>query len=237
MLQHTDDRPRPIAKSDLNDGCRTSAKAPCPPTNKVGFLPYATTPPYDNLFTAHVRSRLVGTLTHALRSELTISRERPDRRRLPTTCKSITHKFEIGQHDGYITVGLYEDGRPGELFLTMAKEGSTIGGLMDTVGILTSLALQHGVSVETLARKFERASFELSGWTRNAEIRRAASTVDSVFHSLGMEFCEVYRCEKLAIHERVSQSASRWDADANGKEAMESSDTGTTLLAEERGRP
>lgn len=120
----------------------------------------------------------------ALQNELTNARERPYRKRLPTTRQSITHKFEIGQHEGYITVGLYEDGRPGELFLTMAKEGSTIGGLMDTVGVLTSLALQHGVSVEILARKFEYASFEPSGWTRNPEMRRAASTVDYVFRWL-----------------------------------------------------
>ncbi len=94
-------------------------------------------------------------------------------------------------------MGLYEDGRPGKLFLTMAKEGGTIGGLMDTVGILTSLALQHGVSVETLARKFEHAGFEPSGWTRNPEMRRAASTVDYVFRWLGMQFSETYRHEKL----------------------------------------
>ena len=106
----------------------------------------------------------------------------------------------MGQHEGYITVGLYDDHRPGELFLTMAKEGSTIGGLMDTIGILTSLALQYGVPVETLARKFEHVSFEPSGWTRDPAIRRASSVIDYIFRWLGMQFSETYRQEKLAVN-------------------------------------
>jgi ribonucleoside-diphosphate reductase alpha chain len=76
----------------------------------------------------------------------------PHRERLPDTRHSVTHAFSIQGHEGYITVGLYEDGRPGELFIKMAKEGSTMSGFVDTVGILTSLALQYGVPVEALAR-------------------------------------------------------------------------------------
>jgi ribonucleoside-diphosphate reductase alpha chain len=120
----------------------------------------------------------------------------PNRKRLPATRNSITHKFKVGQHEGYMTVGLYDDGQPGELFLTMAKEGSTIGGLMDTIGILTSLALQYGVPADTLARKFEHVSFEPSGWTGNLDIRRASSVIDYIFRWLGMRFSDTYRQEK-----------------------------------------
>ena len=92
----------------------------------------------------------------------------------------------------------------------MAKEGSTIGGLMDTVGILTSLALQYGVSVETLARKFEHVSFEPSGWTKQPNIRRASSVIDYVFRWLGLHFSEAYREEKLSASE-MNQHLERLD--------------------------
>lgn len=107
---------------------------------------------------------------HSLQAELDRVRSGLNRRRLPPTRDSLTHKFKVGQHEGYMTVGLYEDGHPGELFLTMAKEGSTVGGLMDTIGILTSLVLQYGVPVDALARKFEYVRFEPSGQTRDAEL-------------------------------------------------------------------
>src|SRR5581483_2140328 len=81
--------------------------------------------------------------------------ERPLRRRLPDTRHAVTHKFDIAGHEGYITAGLYEDGQPGEVFITMAKEGSTIGGLMDAIATLVSVSLQYGVPVESLVRKFE----------------------------------------------------------------------------------
>jgi len=134
----------------------------------------------------------------ALKGELEKALTNPHRKRLQATRQSLTHKFAIGQHEGYMTVGMFEDGRPGEVFLTMAKEGSTIGGLMDTIGILTSLALQYGVSAETLARKFEHVSFEPSGWTRDPTIRRASSVIDYVFRWLGTQFSEAYRPEKFA---------------------------------------
>lgn len=121
----------------------------------------------------------------------------PTRHRLPDTRHSVTHKFNISGHEGYVTVGLFDDGRPGELFIKMAKEGSTMSGLADTIGVLTSLALQYGVPVETLARKFENVKFEPSGWTKNEEIRQAHSIVDYVFRWLGLEFSESYRTERL----------------------------------------
>src|ERR1700676_4872551 len=86
--------------------------------------------------------------------------EQPSRNRMPDTRVSLTHKFEIAGHEGYITVGLYENGEPGELFIHMAKEGSTIGGLMDTVGTLTSVALQYGVRLEGLGKKFASQRFD-----------------------------------------------------------------------------
>jgi len=119
--------------------------------------------------------------------------ERPLRRRLPDTRRALTHKFDVAGHEGYITVGLYEDGQPGEVFITMAKEGSTIGGLMDTVATLVSVALQYGVPVESLVRKFEHVRFEPSGMTRNREIPIAKSLVDYIFRWLAMEFIPGYR--------------------------------------------
>ena len=113
----------------------------------------------------------------------------PLRRRLPDTRTAITHKFDVAGHEGYLTVGLFEDGQPGELFITMAKEGSTIGGLMDCIGTLTSMALQYGVPLEALARKFAHQRFEPSGFTKNPEIRNASSIIDYVFRWLALEFC------------------------------------------------
>lgn len=112
----------------------------------------------------------------------------PQRRRLSDTRDAITHKFNVGGHEGYVTVGLYDDGRPGELFIQMAKEGSTMGGLMDTVGTLTSIALQYGVPLETLAEKFTNQRFEPSGFTSNKNVPRATSIIDYVFRWMKQEF-------------------------------------------------
>jgi len=125
----------------------------------------------------------------ALRSRL----DQPVRHRMPDTRTSLTHKFEIAGHEGYITVGLYEDGQPGELFITMSKEGSTIGGLMDTVGTLTSIALQYGVPLESLVKKFAYQRFEPSGFTKNPDIRHATSITDYVFRWLGCQFIKGYK--------------------------------------------
>ena len=114
--------------------------------------------------------------------------ERPLRRRLPETRGSITHKFNVAGHEGYLIVGLYEDGRPGELFITMAKEGSTIGGLMDSLGTAISVALQYGVPVESLVTKFAHQRFEPMGITSNLDIPFAKSLVDYIFRWMGMQF-------------------------------------------------
>jgi ribonucleoside-diphosphate reductase alpha chain len=119
--------------------------------------------------------------------------DQPIRHRMQDTRMSLTHKFEIAGHEGYITVGLYEDGQPGELFIHMAKEGSTIGGLMDTVGTLTSVALQYGVPLESLVKKFAYQRFEPSGFTKNPDIRSATSITDYVYRWLGCQFIKGYK--------------------------------------------
>jgi ribonucleoside-diphosphate reductase alpha chain len=131
-----------------------------------------------------------------LEDELTEIRgkiDKPLRHRMPDTRMSLTHRFEIAGHEGYITVGLYEDGQPGELFITMSKEGSTIGGLMDTVGTLTSIALQYGVPLESLVKKFAYQRFEPSGFTKNPDIRNATSITDYVFRYLACQFIKGYK--------------------------------------------
>lgn len=117
----------------------------------------------------------------------------PVRRRMPETRVSLTHKFEIAGHKGYVTVGLFDDGLPGELFIQMNKEGSTIGGLMDTVATLTSIALQYGVPLESLVKKFAYQRFEPSGFTKNPDIRNATSITDYVFRWLGCQFIKGYK--------------------------------------------
>ncbi len=111
---------------------------------------------------------------------------RPHRRRLPAERTAITHKFEISGHEGYITVGLYPDGTPGEIFLKMAKEGSTICGLMDTLATSISLALQYGVPLRDVVNKFAHVRFEPSGFTGNPDIPIAKSLVDYIFRWLGI---------------------------------------------------
>ena len=112
----------------------------------------------------------------------------PRRRRLPDERQSITHKFDIAGHEGYITVGLYEDGQPGELFLTMAKEGSTISGFADAFAQAISYALQYGVPLQDLVDKFSHVRFEPSGMTKNPDVRFAKSIVDYIFRWLAAKF-------------------------------------------------
>ena len=112
----------------------------------------------------------------------------PVRQRLPDERHSITHKFDIAGHEGYITVGLFEDGKPGELFLVMAKEGSTISGFADAFAQAISYALQYGVPLQVLVDKFSHARFEPSGMTRNPDIRFAKSIVDYIFRWLATKF-------------------------------------------------
>ncbi len=113
---------------------------------------------------------------------------RPIRRKLPDERASVTHKFSIGGHEGYITVGLYDDGTPGEVFISMAKEGSTISGLMDTLATSISYGLQYGVPLKFFVDKFSHVRFEPSGWTGNQQVPYAKSIIDYIFRWLGARF-------------------------------------------------
>ena len=110
------------------------------------------------------------------------------RHRLPDDRNAVTHKFTIGDHEGYLTVGEYGNGQPGEVFVHVSKEGSTVSGLVDAVGAVTSVALQSGVPLETLVRKFSHTRFEPSGWTRNPDIGYAMSILDYVFRWMGLRY-------------------------------------------------
>jgi ribonucleoside-diphosphate reductase alpha chain len=123
------------------------------------------------------------------RAQSTAAQVRPlVRRKLPDERNSLTHKFSVGGHEGYIHVGLYDTGEPGEIFIRMAKEGSTISGLMDSFATAVSLALQHGVPLRLLVDKFSRMRFEPSGYTGNPDIPRATSVMDYLFRWLGSKF-------------------------------------------------
>ncbi len=137
------------------------------------------------------------------------------RRRLSDTRRSLTHKFNVAGHEGYLTVGLFDDGKPGELFITMAKEGSTIGGLMDSLGTSTSVSLQYGVPLESLVRKFTHQRFEPAGMTANPEIPFAKSLVDYIFRWLGMEFIPGFR--EANAPQRPSESTGDSKSDTSVK--------------------
>jgi ribonucleoside-diphosphate reductase alpha chain len=139
----------------------------------------------------------------------------PYRRHLPDTRQSVTHKFAIQGHEGYLTVGCFEDGSPGEVFIKMSKGGSTISGLMDTIGVLMSSSLQYGVPLETLVRKFTHVRFEPEGFTPNPDIPMAKSVIDYLVRWMGMEFIPGYREEmspqarqeaKDAVQEELEES-------------------------------
>ncbi|KAB2673408.1 MAG: vitamin B12-dependent ribonucleotide reductase [Verrucomicrobia bacterium] len=168
------------------DGSKRSQPLNTKKTNEGGDRSSQSTP---EVATLENRIRQLDGEVASLREQL----GQPLRRRLPDTRMALNHKFEIAGHEGYLTVGLFEDGRPGELFVTMAKEGSTIGGLMDTIGALTSMALQYGVPLEQLVKKFAHQRFEPSGFTRNPDIRNAASIIDYVFRWMANQFLVGYR--------------------------------------------
>jgi len=124
---------------------------------------------------------------------------RPARRKLPDERHAITHKFSIAGHEGYITVGMYEDGKPGEIFLVMAKEGSTISGLMDAFATSISMALQYGVPLEALVEKFSHVRFEPSGFTKNPEIPYAKSITDYIFRYLASKFLSADQQQEVGV--------------------------------------
>jgi ribonucleoside-diphosphate reductase alpha chain len=138
--------------------------------------------------------------------DLEEAKRAPHRERLPATRPSMTHKFDVAGHEGYVTVGLYENGAPGEVFVTMAKEGSTVGGMMDAFATAISLCLQYGVPLEALVRKFTHQRFEPSGMTTNRNIPFAKSVVDYLFRWLQQTFLD---------KEQASRSKTEPTTDAN----------------------
>lgn len=143
---------------------------------------------------------------------------KPVRRKLPSVRKAITHKFSIGGHEGYITVGMYSDGQPGEIFLVMAKEGSAISGLMDSFATAISLALQYGVPLRVLIDKFSHVRFEPSGHTGNPEVPFAKSIVDYIFRWLASKFLTKEEQLHTGVHVVDKINSSEMEESANGKD-------------------
>lgn len=123
----------------------------------------------------------------------------PKRKRLPTSRRAVTHKFDIAGHEGYVTAGMYEDGALGEIFILMHKEGSILSGLLDAFGIVTSIALQYGAPLEVLVDKMTHMRFEPAGMTKNKQIPIAKSLVDYIFRWLASEFMDAEKQEALGI--------------------------------------
>lgn len=145
------------------------------------------------------RAQVLSTKKDSSTAAAPASPPHPVRRRLPATRTSITHKFSIEGHEGYITAGLYEDGSPGEIWLTMAKEGSTLSGMMDAFATSISLALQYGVPLRDLVNKFSHMRFEPSGRTENSEIPVAQSIVDYIFRWLASQFLSEEEKEEFGV--------------------------------------
>jgi ribonucleoside-diphosphate reductase alpha chain len=141
----------------------------------------------------------------------------PTRLKLPLERKAITHKFSIAGHEGYLTVGMYESGMPGEIFIVMAKEGSTISGLMDAFATSVSLALQYGVPLDVLIKKFSYTRFEPSGFTGNREIGYATSIMDYIFRWLANKFLERMPQEQTVsiTHEQMEPKITEVSVDDN----------------------
>jgi ribonucleoside-diphosphate reductase alpha chain len=152
---------------------------------------------------------------------------KPRRRKLPDERAAVTHKFSVGAHEGYLTVGLYENGQPGEIFITMAKEGSTVSGLMDCFATAVSLALQYGVPLKVLCDKFSHTRFEPSGWTNNPEIHYAKSVMDYIFRWLAYKF--------LPKEARPQEDASVQSL--NGKEAEKATELASQFTHATAGGP
>jgi ribonucleoside-diphosphate reductase alpha chain len=164
---------------------------------------------------------------------------RPARRKLPDERHAITHKFSIAGHEGYITVGMYEDGKPGEIFLVMAKEGSTISGLMDAFATSISMALQYGVPLEALVEKFSHVRFEPSGFTKNPEIPYAKSITDYIFRWLASKFLSAERQEAAGVQRSESSLPPVASGGASGgtDRAAESAAAGAAVRAQSDAPP
>src|SRR5438105_9386364 len=128
-----------------------------------------------------------------------IVESRPVRRHLPVERHSITHKFSVAGHEGYLTIGMYEDGTPGEIFIVMAKEGSTLSGVMDSFATTCSMALQYGVPLKVLVDKFTHTRFEPSGFTSNPQVPYAKSIMDYIFRYLASKFLPSAEAKALGV--------------------------------------
>jgi ribonucleoside-diphosphate reductase alpha chain len=151
----------------------------------------------------------------------------PRRRRLPDERRSITHKFQIGPHKGFITVGLYDDGAPGEIFVTMSKEGSVLSGLLDVFSTSVSIGLQYGVPLKILVNKFAHVRFEPSGFTANPNIRVAKSIIDYIFRWLGLKFLTPEERRAIGINVDTSATAELHIEDIPKDQSLSTSSTQT----------
>ncbi len=151
-----------------------------------------------------------------------LSSRTPMRRKLPDERQAITHKFDISGHEGYITVGLFEDGMPGEIFLVMAKEGSTISGFADAFAQAISYALQYGVPLQALVDKFSHVRFEPSGMTKNPDVRFAKSIVDYIFRWMASKFLSPEAQYRAGVNNRdEARGRGRADRGAGAEGAVD----------------
>jgi ribonucleoside-diphosphate reductase alpha chain len=151
---------------------------------------------------------------------------RAQRERLPAERRSITHRFEVGGHEGYIIVGMYDDGRPGEVFIKMAKEGSTLSGVMDGLALSLSVGLQYGVPLQVLVDKLTNTRFEPSGFTQNAQIRYASSLLDYVSRWLGGKFISASYLKPGTTPNETEGGSPLVGAAANGDAKAQSTQAG-----------
>ncbi|MGE4163736.1 MAG: vitamin B12-dependent ribonucleotide reductase [Vicinamibacterales bacterium] len=161
----------------------------------------------------------------------------PARRKLPDERASITHKFDVAGHEGYITVGLFEDGTPGEIFLVMAKEGSTISGFADAFAQAISYALQYGVPLQALVDKFSHARFEPSGMTKNPEIRFAKSIVDYIFRWMATKFLSAEAQFRAGVNIQEPAAEGTSDAAAQAKVTVAAAGAASTNPAPQAAAP
>ncbi len=157
---------------------------------------------------------------------------RPLRHKLPDERRSITHKFDIAGHEGYITAGMYEDGQPGEIFITMSKEGSTISGLMDSFATAISMAMQYGVPLRVLVDKFSHMRFEPSGFTRNPDIPMAKSIMDYIFRWLATKFLDGKAQTEVGVVNRDADELAEVPAPAPAPKPLDNSGDGYAMSAE-----
>jgi ribonucleoside-diphosphate reductase alpha chain len=158
----------------------------------------------------------------------------PYRRRLPDERQAITHKFSVGGHEGYLTIGLFEDGQPGEIFITMSKEGSTLSGLMDCFATMVSLSLQYGVPIKVLVNKFSHVRFEPSGITNNKDVRFAKSVVDYIFRYMALKFLPAEEAQQFRVTEAPGSKPAKGAASPAAAAAKAPAGNGHTVSAMEQ---